>query len=323
MRGVGKLHERYPERAPTADEAEAIARTIFHLKHVPPSNDPEDRPGAYERAADASAGIVRRYAEGYGDDFERRRQLEVRFEIPLRDSVLGGSIDLLLRLDDEGEILDASVVDFKTMEGGPDPEGNPGLDWTELALQVQLYARAAAAVLDANARTGAVHLLKDGQRIEVPVSEDAVESAVQNVEWAAERIIAEDFPMRPHPEKCGECDWQRLCPQSHEEFEVDEQPPPLHLPESQHRMVRAFSEAISAAVPRHLDLDSGLLGPSGGGQVARHSEQADEALSLLVRVRAMRLEHPHHPELDMRGHLIASLGAVLDMDVRRSRHDGL
>ena len=50
---VGKLHERYPGRAPTADEAEAVAREIFHVKHVPPSNDPEERPGAYERAADA------------------------------------------------------------------------------------------------------------------------------------------------------------------------------------------------------------------------------------------------------------------------------
>ena len=240
---VGKLHERYPQRAPSADEAEAVAREIFHLKHVPPSRDPEARPGAYERAADASVGIVRRYAEGYGDDFEHRRQLELPFEIPLRDSVLGGSIDLLLRLNDEGEILEASVVDFKTMEGGPDPSDNKDLDWAELTLQVQLYARAAADVLDANARTGAVHLLKDGQRILVPVNEGAVEAAVQNVEWAAERIIAEDFPMRPHPEKCAECDWRSLCPKQPEQFDVSEPPPPLHLPEHRYRVVTAFSQS--------------------------------------------------------------------------------
>ena len=239
---VGKLHEQYPEGAPTPAEAEAVARGIFHLKHVPPSGDPVARPGAYERAADASAGIVSRYAEGYGDDFVRHRQLEVRFEIPLRDSVLSGSIDLLVRLDDQGNILDASVIDFKSMEGGPDPENNPKLDWNELALQVQLYARAAADVLDANARTGHVHLLKDGQRIEVPVDEAAVEAATANVEWAAERIIAGDFPMRPHADKCAACDWQRLCPRTREEFGTVDLPAPLHLPGPRRRQARAIGE---------------------------------------------------------------------------------
>lgn len=237
---VGKLHERYPMRAPTADEAEDVAREIFHVKHVPPSNDPENRPGAYERAKDASARIVREYADRYRDDFEHRRQLEVSFEIPLRDSVLGGAIDLLLSLDDQLRIIDASVIDFKTMEGGPDPEAT--LDWTELALQVQLYARAAVDVLDANARTGAVHLLKDGQRVEVPVQTVAVEAAVRNVEWAVERVIAADFPMRPHPKKCGNCDWNQICPKARGEFATHELPPPLHIPGKRQRRARAFSE---------------------------------------------------------------------------------
>ena len=239
---VGKLHEQYPQRPPTPEEAEAVARGIFHLKHVPPSRDPVERPGAYERAKDASAGIVSRYAEDFGDDFVRHRQLEVRFEIPLRDSVLSGAIDLLLRLDDQGEILDASVIDFKSMEGGPNPENNPELDWSELALQVQLYAKAAADVLDANARTGHVHLLKDGRRIEVPVDVAAVQAAVENVEWAAERIIASDFPMRPHADKCGDCDWKRLCPQVREEFASEDVPPLLHLPRDRLTEARAIGQ---------------------------------------------------------------------------------
>jgi DNA helicase-2/ATP-dependent DNA helicase PcrA len=240
---VGKLHERFIDRAPEAEEAEAVAREIFHVKHVPPSNDPIGRPGAYERAADAATQIVRDYAYDYREDFEHRRQLEVRFEIPLRDCVLGGAIDLLLHLDENGSILEASVVDFKAMEGGPEPETNEKLDWTELALQVQLYARAASDVLDTRARTGAVHLLRDGRRVRVPVEESAVESAVENVEWAAERIVSGDFPMRPHPDKCGECDWRKLCPMSLEEFDTDESPPPLQLPGPQAaQMARAFSE---------------------------------------------------------------------------------
>lgn len=242
---IGKLHERYPDRVPTSEEADAIAREIFHLKHVPPSRDPDDQPGPYERGKDASAQIVRTYASDYHEDFEHRRQLEVPFEIPLRDSVLSGSIDLLLHLDAEGQTLDANVIDFKAMEGGPTAEDNPRLDWTDLAtdlaLQVQLYAQAATTMLDANARTGAVHLLRDSQRIAIPIDDAAVDAAVKNVEWAADRIIAGDFPMRPHPQKCEGCDWAKLCPKQPESFATDEEPPLLHLPNGS-EAVRAFSQ---------------------------------------------------------------------------------
>lgn len=39
--------------------------------------------------------------------------MEVRFEIPVEHAVLTGPIDLLLKCDAEGNILEASVIDFK------------------------------------------------------------------------------------------------------------------------------------------------------------------------------------------------------------------
>jgi len=51
-----------------------------------------------------------------------------------------------------------------------------------------------------------VPLLKDNQRIEVPVDDAAIEAAIVNVEWSVDRIIDGDFPMRPHPSKCEACD---------------------------------------------------------------------------------------------------------------------
>ncbi len=240
---VGRLHERYGDTAPSVEEAEEVVRDTFHLKHVPPSSDPENRPGAYERARGSAASIVSEYARDYSDDFSHERQVEVRFEIPVALGVITGTIDLLLRYDDEGNVLEARVIDFKTMEGGPDADDNERLDWTELALQVQLYARAAREVLTENARTGAVHFLKDGQRVEVPVDDSALEAAVGNVEWAVERIITGDFPRRPHPDKCGECDFAGLCPRTPEAFSGSEEPPPIHVPgEGSLRMARAFSE---------------------------------------------------------------------------------
>jgi DNA helicase-2/ATP-dependent DNA helicase PcrA len=229
---LGKLHERFPDGAPDAQDAAAVAREVFHLKHVPPSRDPVGAPGPYERARDAAESILSTYADSYGGDFARTRKVEARFEIPIVDAVISGSIDLMLREDDRGRILEAEVIDFKSMEGGEDPVLNASLDWTELALQVQLYARAAREVLGENAQTGHVHLLKDNQRIEVPVDDGAVAAAIETVQWAVRRILAEDFPMRPSPSKCAACDFRSLCPRTIEDFAVPERPPALHLPEA-------------------------------------------------------------------------------------------
>ncbi|MFI6489890.1 ATP-dependent helicase [Streptomyces sp. NPDC050564] len=228
---VGKLHQTYKDKAPSAEEARAIAENLFHLKHVAPSSDPVNRPGAYERAQQKSSDIVSDYADKYGTDFERKRQVELPFEVPVTGAVISGAIDLLLSLDDSDQIHEASVIDFKTMEGGDDPTNNPDLNWEDLSLQVQLYGRGADLVHGVNARTGAVHLLKDGQRVNVPVDPDAVDAAVTNVEWAVGRITEGDFPQRGSASKCRTCDFAQICAQKLEPFTTDDEPPALHLPD--------------------------------------------------------------------------------------------
>ena len=132
------------------------------------------------------------------------------------------------------------------MAGGPEPEHNEKLSWDELALQVQLYARGATQVLGEDARTGAVHLLKDGQRVAVPVDDIAVGAAVDNIEWAVQRIITGEFPARPSPSKCTACDFAKLCPQRVEQFTSGETPPELHLPDGQLQLVAAFADLAQA-----------------------------------------------------------------------------
>lgn len=240
---VTKLHEVFAAHAPSTFEAEQIARDTFHLKHAPPSGDPFHNPGPYERGRDSAARLVGQYVESFADDFHRRRQVEARFEVPVDQAVISGSIDLMLREDDDGNILEASVVDFKAMEGGEFPEENEELQWTELSLQVQLYAKAAREVLGENARTGSVHLLKDGQRVEVPVDDAAISAAIANVEWAVDRVIAGDFPMRPYSSKCASCDFNILCPKRPESFGTSIVPPAIHTPGSpSEELARAFSE---------------------------------------------------------------------------------
>ena len=239
---IGRLHQESGTTAPTPEQASQLAHDNFHLKHVPPSSDPENRPGGYERGRDRAAQMAADYVRDYGGDFEHHRQVEARFEVPVEHAVISGSIDLLLRTNENDEIVEATVLDFKAMEGGPDPLDGEKLEWTELALQVQLYAKAATDVLGENARTGAVHLLKDGQRVQVPIGETATEAAVANIEWAVSRIIDGDFPRRPHPDKCGTCDFRLLCNQQREEFDTETRPPPLHIPQRDPKMALAFSQ---------------------------------------------------------------------------------
>lgn len=238
---IGRLHQMHAAVAPSEEQAADIAEHTFHLKHVAPSRDPVNRPGPYENAKRRAVEIIRDYAVSFDHDFAHERQVEARFEVPLEGAVISGSIDLLVRENERGEIIDAKVIDFKSIQGGEEPATNERLDWTELALQVQLYALGARQVLGENTRTGAVHFLKDNQRVDVPVNDQAVAAAVANVEWAVERVVDADFPMRPHPAKCGECDFRLLCPQRREDFRDSRVPPAIHLP-GVTKLPRAFSE---------------------------------------------------------------------------------
>ena len=238
---IQKLHELNPDAPPDPNQIEPVVLNTFHLKHVPQSGDPVNRPGAYENSRNRAVEITQNYVAAFGGDFERERQVEAIFEIPASNCVISGSIDLLLHEDEEGNILQAEIIDFKTMEGGDQPNANDDLDWTELALQVQLYARAADQVLGQNARTGSVHLLKDNQRVEVPITQEAVDAALANIEWAVTGILESDFPMRPHPDKCAGCDFKSICPGTPQNFSVlTTVPPELHLP-GRREMARAFS----------------------------------------------------------------------------------
>jgi DNA helicase II / ATP-dependent DNA helicase PcrA len=238
---IQKLHDQYLDQAPIEEEIEEVVRETFHLKHVPPSGDPVNRPGAYETSQNRAVQMAKNYVEAFGADFERERQVEAVFEIPAPNCVISGSIDLLLHEDENGSLLQAEIIDFKTMEGGEKPESNDSLDWTELALQVQLYTRAAEQILGQNAKTGSIHLLKDNQRVEVPIDSFAVGSALENIEWAVSGILASDFPMRPHQKKCEACDFVKICPRTPQEFSHQKSiPPEIHIPNGK-EMARAFS----------------------------------------------------------------------------------
>lgn len=240
---IERLHQQYKTEAPTVDEVMEIVSNTFHLKHIFPSNDPVNRPGPYERAYNSAEEIAKNYVNSFAEDFERLREDEARFEITIGQAMVSGAIDLLLKRDDRGNIVDAHVIDFKSMDTPDDTTPN---DWIDLSLQVQLYAYAANEVLGEKTKTGSVHLLKERgskARVDIPVSEEAVNAAIENISWAVDRVLDDDFPMRPCARKCQNCDVRRICSKAPQGFKIDKTPPAIYVPiEDAAAMIRAFSE---------------------------------------------------------------------------------
>lgn len=222
-----RLHQRFKDRAPTAEEVAEIVESTFMLKHVFPSNDPINRPGSYERAKSLVQKILTEYSRRYASDFGRLRQDEARFEISVKDALITGAIDLLLMEDPQRGIVTADVIDFKSMET---PEDVAAYDWRDMSIQVQLYSQAAKEVIGENVETGYIHTLKDNRRTAVPVDKDSVDSAIGVIEWAVHGILDNDFPMRACPRNCGSCDFKAMCAQKRQAFKNSTQPPQINTP---------------------------------------------------------------------------------------------
>ena len=235
---IQKLHDHYPSNLPSPSQVEEVVKATFHLRHIPPSSDPFNRPGGFERAQDRAVALVQGYAQAFGSDFQRPHQSGTSFTIAVADSVVTGSIDLTL-LNADGQELE--IVNFKALENSTRTNGSVDLVRPASALQVQINSQAEVRRLGKPIQTGYVHFLPNSQRVTMPTNTTSFEAAFENVTWAVDRIRTGDFPMRPHPEKCANCDFQSVCPQRLQEFRTNTKPPPLHLDEEFQQMAPAFS----------------------------------------------------------------------------------
>ena len=231
-----RLHQRFKDKAPTVDEVIKVVEDTFMLKHVFPSKDPINRPGSYERAKNLLQKILQEYSRRFAFDFGRLRQDEARFELSVKDALITGAIDLLLKEEPERGIITADVIDFKTMEL---PDDFVEYDWRDMSMQVQLYSKAAKEIMDENVETGYIHTLKDNRRTAIPVDDASVSKAISAIEWAVSGILSNDFPMRPCKTNCSKCDFRAMCTQKKQSFSRSDLPPTINTPTGE-RVIAAF-----------------------------------------------------------------------------------
>lgn len=231
-----RLHQQFKHNAPTLEEVAEVVDNTFMLKHVFPSNDPINRPGSYERAKNLLQRILQEYSTLYSSDFGRLKQDEARFELSVKDALITGAIDLLLKEEPERGITTADVIDFKTMEL---PNDSTDYDWRDMSIQVQLYSKAAKEIMGENVETGYIHTLKDNKRTAIPVDDKSVANAIGVIEWAVSGILSNDFPMRPCKTNCNKCDFSSMCAQKKQSFSRSDIPPTISTPNGD-KVIAAF-----------------------------------------------------------------------------------
>ncbi|MHA1364072.1 MAG: RecB family exonuclease [Candidatus Freyarchaeota archaeon] len=145
--------------------------------------------------------------ENYVDKFSREFNLiletEKAFEFALGNALISGSIDLIKRLNDKGELESIEIVDFK--------EHDDNELATDYKKQLKLYAIASLKALGLNPKKATVHHLDQGNTSEVDISPKELETVEKQVKKQVQDIMNRKFPKNPNKEKCQTCDWTHIC----------------------------------------------------------------------------------------------------------------
>jgi DNA helicase II / ATP-dependent DNA helicase PcrA len=180
-------------RIPTKAEATDIVEEEFYL--------PFADSATFKRMHRSSKLLVENYLKDYHEDLMRVWATERPFEIHLDDGSLAGRADIIL--DEEGgQSGHLAIVDYKT---AADP-----LRDARYEMQIAVYAEAARGEgLDVHA--GYLHELRSGTRKSVDIGKEKSDEAIAKISTSMKGIRTGTFAAAPAEDKCGSCDYQRVC----------------------------------------------------------------------------------------------------------------
>ena len=138
---------------------------------------------------------------------------EKRFEFMLGKAMISGDIDLLKKINEDGQVTEIEIIDFKTDRQNGD--GVYDLDYSE---QVRLYSYAARFSLGVKPQRATVHHLDTDETDYVDISDGQMEKTRGDMESKIGSILSKDFEALPEDGKCKGCDFRALC--SHKGFDV-------------------------------------------------------------------------------------------------------
>ena len=202
---LNMIHRQYLRngRVPDDGEIDSITRRMFKLRYA----TQEMEKGMLESAIK----VIQRYVRAHSMDFTRILETEKRFEFVLDSALINGQIDLLKKLDSEGSIRQVESIDFKT-------EKLEGVYSADYERQLRYYAIACLESLNMKPEKALVHHLDQGDPSKeytvVDISEPKLQEARDEIRNVVSKVTGREFPPSPSPEKCGECDYNKICSHS-------------------------------------------------------------------------------------------------------------
>ena len=189
------IHNRFREEPPTKEEIIRIVDENFFLRFAPKQS--------MDKFKNSAERVIENYVEKFSGEFNLVLETEKSFEFALGEALIAGSIDLIKRLNDRGELEAIEIVDFK--------EHDDSEMATDYEKQLKLYAIASLRALGLNPKKATVHHLDEGTASEVDISEKELRRVEEGVKKEVEEIMQRRFPKRPERKKCKVCDWRYIC----------------------------------------------------------------------------------------------------------------
>jgi len=157
-----------------------------------------------ENMVKAGKKIVRNYVKLHSKDFESILDTEKRFEFVVDGTMITGVIDLLKKVDSNGNVTHVNILDFKT-------EKEDGIYSVDYEKQVRYYAIGCLESLGLKPSKAFVHSL-DGDRIkEIDISDDRLADTKEEIGKQVGNILAKRFRARPRKSHCQGCDYKKIC----------------------------------------------------------------------------------------------------------------
>ena len=206
---LNMIHREYIRggKVPGQDDIRAIFERFFKMRYATEK--------IAERFREAAIRVVRNYVKVNSSDFGRILETEKRFEFVIGNALINGQIDLLKRIDADGNLAAVEIIDFKADRSGDrngdDENDGDGLYDTDYQKQLRYYALACINSLNLHPLKAVIHHLDGGVIDEVDISGGQLEATRIEIENSVKSILDRNFIPRPGKIKCGACDFRILC----------------------------------------------------------------------------------------------------------------
>ena len=165
----------------------------------------------------AGKKVVSSYILLHKGDFGKILDTEKRFEFVMDRALVSGSIDLLKRINEKGDVTEVEIIDFKAdkEDGVYDPNYSEQIRFYSYAARHSLVIRPAKAI---------VHHLDTNRKDYVDIGDEKLEKTREGIESKVDSILDSKFEATPENTKCGMCDFRAICPHKGFDVGVDFQP---------------------------------------------------------------------------------------------------